>query len=98
MVYTNKEINKLTSLLTLCSSKGRSSSRYLLIEPKGGSLGRIKISLDNDYYYNVVNIIITFHFENRFLQDLQTMVTNQKAIFLIAVGLLFTIRETDGKR
>ena len=40
---------------------------YLLNEAKGGSIfGWIAILHDNDYYYDVVNIIMTFHFENKF--------------------------------
>ena len=42
----------------------------LLTEAMGGFIfGCIAISCDNDYHYNVVNIIMTFHFENRFLQE-----------------------------
>ena len=60
-------------------------------------LGCVAILYDNDYHYNIVNIIMTFHFENRLLQGLQTMATNQKAVFLTVVGLLFTFKEIDGK-
>ena len=69
----------------------------MLIETKGGSLGCIAISCDNDYDYNVVNIITAFHFENRFLQGLQTMATNKKGIFLTLMGLFIIIRNTNGK-
>ena len=83
------KVNKLALLLTLLHLKVGFCLHYLLIKAKGGSLGCIAISYDNDYHYNVVNIIMTFHFENRFLQGLKTMEANQKAIFLIVLGLIY---------
>ena len=93
-----KPLNKLISLLTLCSSKGRFSSLFL-IEAKGGSLDCIAISYDYDYDYHYITVIIimTFLFENKFLQGLHTMATSQKAIFLIIFGLFCTFKESDGK-